>query len=393
MMLPLLFKLSILNFATIFSANNLYEIKDLEVLEREKNFDEFLLHVNDIRPSERDSHWKEMYQNAAIGLIDKKIKLNDYKNESFDKIEALSQSSSLYKDEFFQLKRTLYAKKYLKNCFKNSNDLQSKSRCEEKLLSFWQISNKDPDLGLELANILESNNSSTRNWALYEKAVKDENAQIFCQKINVQEAIFEKIKNTAFSEKFNGNYKQLIDSIAPNWCFDLLVSPLRDIALSPDSNGVDRELALNLLDAKSKLTPKEQDLLSFLFMINEPVVGQRMNLAWKKIEDLTENQSKRNELLAQIRNVPVLPDKIFRDPSNPRNKAIINLIARSFPEFLKFYAESCIKYLSFSDQGKVNVSSRTQCDEFLKTARTQGTDHSAPWISDSISSQYSGIKR
>jgi len=393
MMLPLFIKLSILNILTNSSASSFYEIKDLEVLERERNFDEFIQHVNDIRPSERDNHWKEMYQNVSMGLIDKKIKLNDFSNETFEKIEKMAQTSALYKDEFFQAKRTIYAKKYLNNCFKIANDNTSKTSCENKLINFWNISNKDPDLGLELAYILESNFKSIKNWSLYEKAVKDENAQIFCQKQGVQQAVFEKIKSSAFSEKFNGNYKQLLESIVPNWCFDLMIEPLKETAYSLESNGVDRELAIEILDSKGKLSQQEQELFSFLYLINGPVVGKRMNLAWKKIENLAENQSKRDDLLKLVKNVPILPDKIFSDPSLPRNKAIINLLAKNFPEFLKFYGESCLKYLSFNGQDSVNVSSRTQCEEFLKTAKSQGSSQSNPWISDSISRQYSAIKK
>jgi hypothetical protein len=393
MVLPLIFKLTFINFATLTSANTLYEIRDLEVLEREKNFDEFIQHVNDIRPSERDSHWKEMYQNVSMGLIDKKVKVRDYTNESFEKIEKMAQSSALYKDEFFQAKRAIYAKKYFINCFKNSQTPSEKSLCENKLTSFWNISNKDPDLGLELANILETNSSSMKNWSLYEKAVKDENAQIYCQKPNVQQAIFEKIKSSAFSENFSGNYKQLVDIIVPNWCFNNLVNPLKESILSTESNGIDKELAINILDAKEKLSQQEEELYSFLYLIDGPVVGKRMNIAWKKVEGLSESQRKRDELIKQIKSVPILPDRIFNTPDLPRNKAIINLFAKNFPEFLKFYGESCLKYLHFSGQDSINVSSRSHCEEFLKTAKAQNSNQVIPWISDSISRQYSAIKR
>ncbi|RPJ79307.1 MAG: hypothetical protein EHM20_01770, partial [Alphaproteobacteria bacterium] len=60
------------------SAEVYYDLKDLEVLEREKNFEEFLLHVNDIRPSERGKHWKEMFQGMAMGMVDYKIKTRDF---------------------------------------------------------------------------------------------------------------------------------------------------------------------------------------------------------------------------------------------------------------------------------------------------------------------------
>jgi len=380
-----------------------YNLKDLEVLEREKNFEEFLLHVNDIRPSERDKHWREMLQSMAMGLIDFKIKTKDFTPASFKQIEQIGRSSALSKDEFFQLKRSIYAKKYFTECFKRTDltvEAEKKAKevtsCEADLNSFWYFSKKDADTGLDLATILESAGSSLSKWPFYSPAVKDSIAQFYCQRSSVQTAVLKKIYDESYSSDFDGNYKTLIDRLVSDKCFDELSAPLKNTLSSINSSGLDKEMAMNLLEAKGKLTAEEKDLYAVLYLLDGPVVGDKMNIAWKKIEGLSESFAKREKLLLEIKKLTVIPDKIFKDPSLPRHKAIINLFARHFPEYLDYYGSTCVKFLSNKGQELLNVNSSVHCHEFLKAAnadKEQVSGQNLPWISDSIRTQYSALKR
>lgn len=380
-----------------------YNLKDLEVLEREKNFEEFLAHVNDIRPSERDKHWRDMYQSMAMGLVDYKIKTKDFSAASFRQIEQIGRSSALGKDEFFQLKRSIYAKKYFTECFKKLELIAeaekrsvAKSSCETDLNSFWYFSKKDPDTGLDLAAILEQFSSTLNVWPFYSPSVKDSIADFYCKKPKVQDALVKKLYEESFSEEFDGNYKILIERLASDKCFGELVTPLKNTLGSIHSSGLDKEMAMNLLEAKGKLTPDEKDLYAILYLLDGPVVGDKMNLAWKKVEALSESFQKREKLLNEIKKLPLIPDKIFRDPNLPRHKAIINLFARNFPEYLDYYGTTCLKLLTHDAQTPVNVSSSYQCREFLKAAeanRAQDSATSTPWISDSVRTQYSALKK
>lgn len=385
------------------AASVFYELKDLEVLEREKNFDEFLLHVNDIRPSERGRHWREMYQNMAIGLVDYKIKSRDFSLETWRQIEQIGRSSAMNKDEFFQLKRSLYAKKYFTECYntaslasESSQKEKQKNLCTNELSSFWLFSKKDADTGLDLAAILESNQATIPLWPYYAPAVKDTIAPFYCKKPNVFRAIINKLYEETYLPQFDGNYKLLVNRVLPEGCFNEIVSPLKEMLSSINSNGLDKEIALNLLEAKNKLSPDELDLYAILFLLDGPVVGDKMNIAWKKVEKLSENFTKRQNLLDQIKKLPVIPDKIFKDPNLPRHKAIINLFANNFPEYLNYYGSTCLKYITHTSSELLNVSSSYQCREFLKAAeanKKENKGQSTPWLSDSIETQYSGLKK
>lgn len=385
------------------SAQIYYDIKDLEVLEKEKNFEEFLQHVNDIRPSERGKHWREMYQSMAMGLVDYKIKTRDFSKTTYKQIETIGRSTALNNDEYFQLKRSLYAKKFFTECFKQASSsgdtpktVMTQKFCETELSSFWYFSKKDPDVGLELATILENNQSSLKTWPFYEKAAKDSIANFYCKKPVIQQAVMKKLVEESFSEEFNGNYKSLVERIIPDTCFDELVAPLKESLRSIKSSGLNKEMALNILEAKGKLSADEQDLYATLFLLDGPVVGDKMNIAWKKVEGLGENYPKRQKLLSQIQKLEVIPDKIFKDPNLPRHKAIINLFAKNFPEYLNYYGTTCIKYIDHQSDTPLNVSSSVQCNEFLKAAQRVKADNKGigpAWISDSVERQYSGLKK
>ncbi|MFA6235699.1 MAG: hypothetical protein WC635_00120 [Bacteriovorax sp.] len=390
-----------INFSV--SAQVLYELKDLEVLEREKNFEEFLLHVNDIRPSERGKHWREMFQTMAMGLVDYKIKTRDLSLASYHQIEKIGRSSAMNNDEFFQLKRSIFAKKYFTECFKkislieniNKRDAE-KNLCESELTSFWYFSKKDPDMGLELAAILENAQATIKVWPFYAPAVQDNIANFYCKKPEIQAAIMKKLYEESFSPEFNGNYKSLVERVAPDLCFNELVPPLKESLTSVKSNGLNKEMALNILEAKKKLTKDEEDFYAILFLLDGPVVGDKMNLAWKNVESLAENYQKRQKLLEQIKSLELIPDKIFKDPNLPRHKAIINLFANNFPEYLDYYGSTCIKYISHNSDSPLNVTSSYQCNEFLKAAQAaiKGELGAAkPWISDSVQRQYSALKK
>ncbi|QDK41450.1 hypothetical protein DOM21_08270 [Bacteriovorax stolpii] len=377
----------------------LYTLKDLSALEQEKNFEEFLAHVNDIRPSERMKLWKDMYQSMAMEMVDYKLKTRDFSLKSFKQIEGIGRSSALANDEFFQLKRSLYAKKFFSECYslaseqKRETSKEAIKACDTELNSFWFFSKKDPDIGLELAALIEKYPSTLKTWPFYQRAANDSIANLYCEKPDVQRAVIGKLTEESFDKDFDDNYKNLISRVVPDKCFTKLIPALRLSLQSSITNGLQKELAMNLLSAKGLLTKEEEDLYAVIYLLDGPVVGDKMNLAWKRIEDLSSSFKNRQKILEQIKNLPIIPDKIFKDPNLPRHKAIINLFAKNFPEFLNYYGESCVAYLENKSETSSNIASSFQCNEFLKTAREVRKTDKTEWVSDSVESKYSGLRR
>jgi hypothetical protein len=377
----------------------LYDLRDLTVLEREKNFEEFLLHVNDIRPSERQKLWKDMYQSMAQEMIDYKLKTKDFNLKTFKQIEEIGRSSAMSNDEFFGLKRSLYAKKFFSHCYQQASlkiaplSTQAFKVCDSELNSFWYFSKKDADIGLELVKLIEKYPSTLDPWPFYKTAINDSVAPLYCEKPDVQKAVIKKLTKESFDSSFDGNYKTLIKRIAPANCFAKILPTLRGGLKSRSTTGVDKEMALNLLEASGELTKSEEDLYAIIFLLDGPVVGDKMNLAWKKIEALGENYKKRMELLEQVKTLTYLPDNIFKDPNLPRHKAIINLFAKNFPEYLNHYGESCLHYLENKSETTLNIASSFECHEFLKTSRELKRSEKTDWVNDSVTSKYSGLRK
>ncbi len=390
----------LLSSLTVLKAEVSYDLKDLQALEQEKNFEEFLLHVNDIRPSERQKLWKTMYQSMALEMIDYKLKTKDFSLATFKKIEGIGRSSALSNDEFFQLKRSLYAKKFFSECYAQASQKPEKPNdknldiktCDKELSSFWFFSKKDPDVGLDLAALIEKYPSDVSTWPFYQTAVNDSIANFYCEKPSVQKAVLSKLTKESFEADFNGQYGPLIKRFIPEKCFIKLVPNLKLGLGSPESSALEKEMALNLLSSTGHLSSDEQDLYAITYLLDGPVVGEKMNLAWKRIESLNSHFNKRQSLLEKIKKLPLIPDRIFKDPKFPRNKAIINLFAQNFPEYLNFYAESCLSYSQFqTPEGQ--IASGIKCNEFLKVAVELKKSNEAQWVSDKISTQFSSLKR
>lgn len=377
----------------------LYTLKDLSVLEQEKNFEEFLEHVNDIRPSERQKLWKDMYQNMAMEMVDYKLKTRDFSMKTYKHIETIGRSNALANDEFFQLKRALYAKKFFSECYLQASGKKTEERksdikiCDTELSSFWYFSKKDPDIGLELAKLVERYPSTVKTWPFYQRAINDKIANLYCEKPDIQRAVINKLTEESFQRDFDDNYKNLIERLVPEKCFVKLVAPLRLALKSSLTNGLEKEMAMNLLSAKGLLSKSEEDLFAIIYLLDGPVVGDKMNLAWKRVENLNAQFQTRQKILQEIKNLPIIPDKIFKDPKLPRHKAIINLFAKNFPEFLNFYGESCVNYLENKSETSGNISSSLQCNEFLKTASEVKKSDNTEWVSDSVELKYSGLRR
>lgn len=362
-----------------------YTLSDLSVLERENNFGEFLAHANDIRPSERQKLWKDMYQSMALLMVEDKLKKKKFDRDTYKTIEEIAQTNAMSDDPFFQLKRNLYAKRFFTECYKDKNKIKI---CDNELQSFWLFSKKDPDLGLDLAKIVEEAGSSFETWPFYSTAINDSVAVLYCQRPPVRNAIFRQLAKESFAPQFDGNYSQLIKHLVHEKCFTQIIPALKTSIEGEETNGLEKELAMNILSSQKALTDDEENYFSVLYLLSGPVVGEKMNVAWRRIENLSENYKKRQLIIEKIKQLEFIPEKIFKDPQGARNKAIIALFAKSFPEYLNFYGESCIRYLEKKGaEPPNNIRSSLTCTQFLKTAKDVN------WISESLQLKFSALKK
>jgi hypothetical protein len=326
----------------------------------------------------------------ALTMLDEKIRLKEYNLNSFKEIEKISQNPNLVDDEIYQNKRVQFSIKYFKNCFEENLD---KNICVNDLYRHWENSTQDAEAALSYIQLLSNYTNNNRDtWTFYNSIVNDQVAPLYCKKAEIQKAIFQKISTESFNDDFDGNYRKIIGKLISEKCLNALYPNLKDAIISTQVNGLNKEQALDILWQLNQITAEEKDYFLVIYLFGGPVVGQKMNLSWNLVESLSENYPRRMKILNQVKKLDLIPDNLFIDPSSSRNKSIISLFAKNFPEVLNYYAIECVNFLKGKE--KTHVTSSTTCKQFLEASiKLKSELTTNKWISDSISTEYSSIKR
>jgi len=131
-------KLLLLSMAFFFtvsvSAENLYSMADLQVLDKKNQWQELLDHLSDIKPAQRDANWEKLVDSAMSGRSQQLYKEANAKKiiEFFDQYIPLYPS--ILKDAEFMKKRADYGSDYYKYCI-SYND----SDCHKEYLGFIKL--------------------------------------------------------------------------------------------------------------------------------------------------------------------------------------------------------------------------------------------------------------
>jgi len=321
----------------------LYELKDLEILESQKSFDEFFEHARDIRPSKRDDYWKKMLDNMAeaYSLL---LTQEQVKQASLEKLNDLLQWPELKTNEFFRINRQKAGLKYFSNCYRTV-DAQT---CSKQLFDFWRQDTSLYDFGIQLGKLAQKNDSIELEllWELYKEGLQHESSAFYCKEEHVR----------SLAEFFLLNLRKEY-SVNP-----ACEKVLRDFFAKKVSSARDpwpiRKRYLDYLIIKEK-SGSEQDFYLALFLLSNPAPqkGAQLNKAWTLFERLHKDPVRREKLLEKLRLLDPLPDAIFSIESVEKRKAFANLIYDSFPEYIDLYAKTCLDYL----KGKNKFPNGTPC--------------------------------
>jgi hypothetical protein len=346
----------------------LFSIKDLSILEKQKNYEEFLNHALDLRPSQRNKRWRNMVQNMATGYISSLIKRKQFTQKYFLFIESLLSWPTLKTDEFFLIKRNRYGIHYLKNCFKKNINHKP---CSQKLLNFW-YNNKDPELGLKLGQIIQKSKVSLEVWKFYSKATLSPFSKFYCKDKFLQRAFFKKISLVLEKEELHekAQLKALNFLAHPN-CWSLFLPLLKRNLFS--NQQIYREHTFKILDLKKFLSREEKDSFLTFYILKGPLVGQIFNQAWNTVKELGQSYIRRANVLQKLKYMDPLPDDIFALSHSNKRKTLVDFMYRNIPEYFSLYSKTCLKYLKGS---KFKIGNPTlYCKEFFKLSQN------GPWPS------------
>jgi hypothetical protein len=316
-----------------------YTIKDLEALKNDSDYDDFFLHVNDIRPSLRDNFWRELVDEMALGWAQSMKNASNFEIQQFRQMEDIFSLGPVKTNERFKQIRHKLGLNFFEKKLTKSEDLDSIIKLIE---SFWKQDQTSFETGLELFKLVfKQTNDIERSWIFAAQALKSQQGAFYCPKKDLEPLIFLKLAKSFEESPLSA--KKIIDKTIDKDCWDQLKPIAKNYFFSFPQRV--RGSYLTLLKDEKLLSSEESDLFSFFYLMEGPIQGDSMNLAWNAVNDLKNNKSRRDALLERLQGSPVLPDGVLSGPNQERKKIIVHFVSKSFPEYFDFYAKTCIQYL------------------------------------------------
>jgi hypothetical protein len=325
-------------FASTMVLGDTYSLTDLEVLTQEENFEEFLSHALDIRPSERQDAWKGMVSKMADGYSRQVLSKTLISQEQFKKIEHLYSWPSLKVDDVFRGQRHEIGQKYLRDCLKLTQP------CWSELQSFWEADQKDPENAFKLAEMtLPIPEKPIATWTFLDVALKSPLSEFYCKKDFVLDAVWGKLEIDYIRLGVKGNFLKKIDeTVHPDCLISFNQWALKKL-FSPDKT-IDRELAYQILDAQGKSNSQLKDFFYTVYLLENPSQGELFNYAWNRLGELSKSINRREDVLSKMKTLDPLPDEVFSSLDQNKKRVILNLFKNKFPEYLQLYTNQCLLF-------------------------------------------------
>ncbi len=367
---------------SFLKASTPYEMGDLETLYKENNFSEFLNHALDIRPTLRDAKWKKMVLEMGVDFVKDRDSRKQYDEKTLSYIEGLSNWPVLREDEIFFLKRNNFGVNFFKECFNNNK----KEVCTAKINKFWSnTSIKNPDLGLSLAILLSENGEDGNLWEYLAYATRSNVAEFYCKNALIKKEILKKIQSIISGNLSQFDQKIGIQNAMSESCLKTIVPEIKSAFLDVESSLV-KELYLKFLNLTNNLDSTEKDFFLTLYFLQGPVIGDLFNESWNTIQILGQNYNKRKAVLDKLKELNLLPDVIFATSNEKRREIMLSHFYKNFPEYLDFYANTCVDYLE-GKRSFPNGNPTLRCKDLFKEA--EGTKIIEP----SIQTKYQNVKK
>jgi hypothetical protein len=354
-----------------------YTLQDLEVLAKQQNYHEFLKHAHDIRPSKRNKQWQKQLLQMALGHLKQTLKNQHFDQETIKEINKISSWPTLRDDEIFQLKMNDLKFALLKECFKK----QSKN-CSSKAFNLWEKSKlKTPELGFEMAKLLSEHQYTGDLFKLLKPATTGDMSEFYCHKPIIIRHLINKIRQVLLKGRPT---QKAFATILNKACVQKVTPILKSGFINSSFPSLREEIFL-FLDLFDAIKKNERDYFLTLYFLQAPLNGDVLNESWNTLKILGTNFKRRQKVLTKLKQFILLPDETFGLKDQKRANILIEHVAENIPEYLSFYAQTCLNYLK--GIGKFPSGNPTlHCEKLFKKA--EKTD----WISWKTQKRYRQIK-
>lgn len=363
----------------LITADAAYSFEDLQALEAQKAYTEFLKHARDIRPSERNKVWNEMLGHMATDyMVHLRLK-KDFDLTSFNYVQALSDWPELREDAFFHTKRETYVLEYLKSCY-----AKKLVHCRNNAQASWDIGRKNPDNGTLLAELLATHDPQADISAYVMPAIKDDIAQFYCRKDFIQSWVLNKIAPQVLATESPEQTKTAVTEYAHPKCMQAM-KPLFQRGLISGNKEL-RNISYRVLKAFDSIDQSDEDLFLASYLLEGPSVGKIFNLAWAVVKQVGQNFERRQTLLKRLAKLDPLPDTLFDSGNILKRDTLAKFLAQHIPEYFTFYADTCVRYRAGLGEYP-NGNPTVQCDKFFSLASQNS------WLSQEVKTKYSATLR
>lgn len=347
-------KICISLFIAFFSLNahcQKYSMEDLKVLETQNEFKEFFDHVKDIPPSRRDESWQEMLKNVAQAFLKSKAFLHNISTKDFKYLERIYRLNTLRNDEFFNSKYENIIINYHTECF-----TLKKSNCEQSLRSLLKRIPVSKSLGIKVSKLLYLQGIKSKLIDYVLPMANSELSEFYCGKKPTSNILIDHL----FKDK---NFHSLINKD----CLKKLIPTLNKNLLMSNSPLL-RNHTYKLLSKTNNLKTEFKEKYLIIQLLEAFNLEPKQTIeSFSILKRLSKNSSRRERMVSFLKKQIPLYGKVFK-MENKSAKAIIKGLTRNIPEYIDYYASTCLGHLdaSLSTPGG---NPATYCHEFFIKAQ------------------------
>ena len=345
----------------------IYTMDDLKVLYSEKSHAEYIKHALDIRPIKRDEKWKSMTKEMSYGLLETLSAKKTFIQNDQNLLYLLDSIAFLKNDHVFGMKKGIFYASRLNHC---------QIQCDKLLTQYLRYRKYYKESDLEIYYKFKDHYKEADD--LLTKVTTGKNASIYCKRDKVKYHFLNMIKST---HSTLGKYQSFIS----DECINAMKETLINTVVDSKEDKFSEFLTQVLIKSKS-LKQEEEDFLLSLFVLGNPSKGKLFNLAWTRIENLSEDYKRRKKTLDKLLKLDPLPDSILDTHGQRKKLAVINHFNNFFPEYFSEYSKVCVMFLEGT--GKYPLGNPTvNCDKYFSLSNKK------KWISDSLKTRYSSAKK
>ena len=337
-------------------------MEDLEVLETQKNYLEFLDHAHDILPRNRNKVWKEMVVGMASDYVDHLNSIGSFEPISFQKVEEITKWPTLRVDEFFIAKKLGYLVNYVSQC----PHQKETGKCYDSSLESWKktpLKERFPDIPVKLAEHWSGIVPEAFLFSLIEVPITTPLGEFFCQKDHIKELLLKRLTKFTAQPKDAKEINFFLDTKHHKKCLDKWLPSLK-VGLY-DKRSELHQIVFKILSSRNLLTQQEKDTYLTLFILRGPVIGETFDQAWNSLQSLGQNFDRRSNVIEVISKFDPIPDAVFASKNLEKRKVLIRELIDNLPELVNNYAKTCLDYYE-GTKSFPNGNPTANCKEFFK---------------------------